>query len=263
MNSALSKKSIDAFRQTGGHGLAIEVVAQTGSTNADLLGRIGMLTCPTLLVAELQTAGRGRAGRSWHATPGAALTFSLAWKFTTTVSGLAGLPLAVGVAIAETLAALNIDVRLKWPNDILRNGNKLAGVLIETASVKDPPGGVWAVIGIGINMMVSAEMAKQIDRPVADLSQEGLDRNRLLAALADALPEALIEFDRTGFATFASRWNQMHAYAGQEVAITEQGRVLQQGKAVGVDHIGRLLLNTKSGEVAITAGDVSLRAREG
>ncbi|OGB27830.1 MAG: biotin--[acetyl-CoA-carboxylase] ligase [Burkholderiales bacterium RIFCSPLOWO2_02_FULL_57_36] len=264
MTLPLSAQRIAGLRRTGAQQLTIEVVAETGSTNADLLARLDSLASPVLLAAEMQTAGRGRAGRSWHTTPGAALTFSLAWKFDRPLQALAGLPLAVGVAIAETLARFDIDVRLKWPNDVLRDGNKLAGILIETASAKKAhDGGVWAVIGIGINIAIPDSLAATIGRPVADLSGVGMDRDLLLAALLDDLSEALAQFGRAGFSAFADRWNRLHAHAGQQVAIFDHGRISHEGKAIGVDGVGRLLLETAAGEVAITAGDVSLKTVEG
>lgn len=264
MTSPLSAQYIATLRRTGGPALAIEVVAETGSTNADLLARLDSLPSPTLLAAEMQTAGRGRAGRSWHTTPGAALTFSLAWKFVSPLQALAGLPLAVGATIAGTLTGFGIDVRLKWPNDVLRDGRKLAGILIETASVKNAPGGgVWAVIGIGLNIAIPESLAAKIGSPVADLSGSVVDRNVLLAALLDDLAEALAQFDRTGFADFSGRWNRLHAHAGKQVTILDHGRISHEGKAIGVDGAGRLLLETASGELAITAGDVSLRSAEG
>lgn len=263
MISPLSAQRIAVLRQPGAQPVAIEVVAETGSTNADLLGRLDSLAMPTMLAAEMQTAGRGRAGRSWHSTPGGALTFSLAWKFVSPLQALAGLPLAVGVAIAETLAGLGVDVRLKWPNDVMRDGRKLAGILIESASVRNGPGGVWAVIGIGLNVAVPDNLAAKIDNPVADLSGSDIDRERLLAALLDGLSEVLAGFDRTGFAEFSDRWNRLHAYAGRQVAILDHGRISHEGRAVGVDLAGRLLLDTAAGKVAVTAGDVSLRSMEG
>src|SRR4051794_36823048 len=103
MNLTLSAQRIAVSRRSAALPLDIEVIAETGSTNADLLSRLDSLQAPLLLVAERQTAGRGRAGRSWHSEPGATLTFSLAWKFERPLQALAGLPLAVGVAIAEAL----------------------------------------------------------------------------------------------------------------------------------------------------------------
>ncbi len=264
MTLPLSEARISALRRPGSQRLAIEVLAETGSTNADLLARLDSLALPTMLAAEMQTAGRGRAGRSWHAAPGAALTFSLAWKFNSRLQSLAGLPLAVGVVIADTLTGFGIDVRLKWPNDVLKDGNKLAGILIETASVRNTPdGGVWAVIGIGINVSVSERLAGTIGRPVADLSSAEIDRNALLASLLDDLSEALVRFDRAGFGEFAVGWNRLHAHAGQQVVILDQGRVSHEGTAIGVDDGGRLLLATAAGQVAIASGDVSLRTVEG
>jgi len=242
-------------------GFAIEVVAQTGSTNADLLARATQLAGPTLLAAEHQTAGRGRAGRSWLSAADGSLTFSLAWKFDGPLQRLAGLPLAVGVALAETLAALGLQVRLKWPNDLLKDGDKLAGILIETQAAAD--GATWAVIGIGLNLRMPDELEARIGRTVAAapwLAQ--MDRNALMAALADGLADALRSFEHAGFGAFSARWNRLHAYQGDTVSIIDRGALLYQGVAAGVDDSGRLLLDTAAGRIAVLAGDVSLRVKE-
>jgi BirA family biotin operon repressor/biotin-[acetyl-CoA-carboxylase] ligase len=242
-------------------GVAVEVVHETGSTNADLLSRAPMLAAPVLLVAENQSAGRGRAGRSWLSSSGGSLTFSLAWHFAGGLPRLSGLPLAVGVALAETLGRLGVPVQLKWPNDLLKDGNKLAGILIETQAA--PSGGVWAVIGVGLNLVMPAELERQIGRPVADAAWLArMDRNALAAALLDGLAAMLREFDQAGFAPFCARWNLRHAWQGQTVRIIDQGEVLHEGLAAGVDDGGRLLLDTAGGRVTIVAGDVSLRVKE-
>ena len=280
--------------------VAIEVVAETGSTNADLLARIDRLAVPTLLAAERQTAGRGRAGRTWISAPGESLTFSLAWKFKRPVQDLLGLPLAVGVVIAEVLAKFNVAVQLKWPNDVLKDGKKLAGILIETTAAKSQSNGhgenttpmheslflrsssasgsetqnaslhdlyvkdeTWAVIGIGLNIAVPENMVAQIGCLIAGAPTLQLDRNAVLAALLTGLSEALVLFESQGFHAFMARWNLLHAYAGQAVIILDHGQVLHEGIAVGVDHIGRLLLDTATDRIAVMAGDVSLRKREG
>ncbi|MFL6676309.1 MAG: biotin--[acetyl-CoA-carboxylase] ligase [Massilia sp.] len=242
-------------------GVAVEVVVETGSTNADLLARAPTLQRPVLLVAENQTAGRGRAGRSWLSSAAGSLTFSLAWRFDGGPQQLAGLPLAVGVALAETLAHLGVQVQLKWPNDLLRDGDKLAGILIETQSAQG--GGVWAVIGIGLNLLMPDELEAQIGRSVAAvpwLAQ--MDRDTLVAALLDGLAQALHEFGRAGFGAFAARWNLRHGYQGELVTIIDRGAVLHEGVAAGVDDAGRLLLDTAGGRIAVLAGDVSLRVKE-
>ena len=247
--------------------VAIEVVAQTGSTNADLLARIASLATPTLLVAESQTAGRGRAGRVWHTTATSALTFSLAWKFRRPLHALIGLPLAIGVALAEALLVFGIKVELKWPNDVLRDGAKLAGILIETAQNKaiDPgaAASTWTVIGIGVNLAMPQDLQNRIGRAVADVSELlGHDRERLLALLLSALSDALAEFDAQGFSVFAARWNRLHAYTGRTVRILDNDRVVHEGAAVGVDDKGCFLIDTAGGRIAVVAGDVSLRLQE-
>lgn len=247
--AALSRAAVD-----------VEVVAQTGSTNADLLARAAQLARPTLLIAEHQSAGRGRAGRSWLSAAGDSLTFSLAWKFAGAPHRLLGLPLAVGVALAEALAALDVPVQLKWPNDLLKDGSKLAGILIETRAAD---GATWAVIGIGLNLRMPDDLEQRIGRAVAAAPWLArMERDVLVAALLDALAAAMAQFDAAGFGPFRARWDALHAWRGRPVAIVDQGAVLQQGVAVGVDDSGRLLLDTDGGRVAVLAGDVSLRLEE-
>ena len=252
--------ALDAAASTA---VAIEVVAETGSTNADLLARgaAGTLQAPLLLLALHQSAGRGRAGRSWLSQADSSLTFSLAWRFDGPAQRLSGLPLAVGVAVAEALARQGVQVQLKWPNDILKDGAKLAGILIETQNeVHNRTAATLAVIGIGLNLVMPDELEQRIGRDVAAAPWLArMDRNALMAALLDALAGALLEFERHGFAAFSARWNRLHAWGGQPVTIVDNGVVLQQGLAAGVDDGGRLLLDTDQGRVTVAAGDVSLR----
>jgi BirA family biotin operon repressor/biotin-[acetyl-CoA-carboxylase] ligase len=238
--------------------ITVEVVDETGSTNADLLARAASLGGPLMLAAMSQTAGRGRAGRSWLSAPGSALTFSLAWPFPAGVAALAGLPLAVGVALAETLKKLGVPAQLKWPNDVLRDGAKLAGILVETTA--RPQGGVWAVIGIGLNLDLPDALERQIGREVASATWLArMDRDTLMATLLESLAAALDRFSREGFLPFCARWNLLHAWQGEPVSIVDQGQVLQEGTAAGVDERGQLLLDTAHGRQAVIAGDVSLR----
>lgn len=236
----------------------VEVVAETGSTNADLLARCAGLDGPTLLIAGRQHAGRGRAGRPWLSAPGSTLMFSLAWPFKGPLAQMAGLPLAAGVALAETLNGLGVPVQLKWPNDLIKDGAKLAGILVETRNGAN--GSAWAVIGVGINLLMPDALEAEIGRSVAAapwLAQ--MERNALMAALLSRLAGVLAEFDDTGFAAFEARWNALHAYQGRDVAILDGGKQLHAGRACGVDQIGRLLLETAQGRLAIMSGDVSLR----
>lgn len=241
-------------------GVAVEVVPETGSTNADLLARAPTLPAPLLLIAEHQTAGRGRAGRSWLSAPGNSLTFSLAWRFEGGLQRLTGLPLAVGVALAETLGRLGQPVQLKWPNDVLKDGDKLAGILVET--VAGPDGATWAVIGIGLNLVMPDEMEERIGRAVAAVPWLArMERDVLMAAVLDGLSDALAQFAENGFAAFAAHWNTLHAWQGETVVLLDRGEVLHEGRAAGVDDAGRLLLDTARGRTTIVAGDVSLRVK--
>lgn len=268
MTASITHNTIATLCQnTAASAIAIEIVEKTGSTNADLLARVaGTPTAggPIVLIALEQTAGRGRAGRVWH-SDASGLTFSLAWPMRRALSGLSGLPLAVGVTIAEVLAAHDIDVVLKWPNDVLLNSNKVAGVLIETVDgsslLHDD---IWVVVGIGINM-AGQDKSLELLMTSSDSSRGGamlpaIDRNALMAALLVCLTDTLRTFEQQGFLVFSTRWNALHAHAGQAVDILDGAQVRLSGYAHGVDATGRLLLQTEGGQVAIVAGDVSLRA---
>ncbi|MGI4719133.1 MAG: biotin--[acetyl-CoA-carboxylase] ligase [Janthinobacterium lividum] len=255
----------DRIAQLSTSGVAVEVVAQTGSTNADLLARASRLAAPLLLVAEHQTAGRGRAGRSWLSSSEHSLTFSLAWKFEGGPQGLLGLPLAIGVALGDALAQLGVQIQLKWPNDVLKDGDKLAGILIETQSA--PGGGIWAVIGIGLNLIMPDEVEARLGRSAAGAPWLArMERDVLMAALLDALADALVLFAQQGFGAFCARWNLRHAWQGETVVLLDNAAsasptVLHEGRAAGVDETGRLLLDTPEGRITVMAGDVSLRVK--
>lgn len=257
-----SEKEITAACEGPAQQVAIEVVEETGSTNADLMARLQTLQGSTLRVAESQTAGRGRAGRAWHMEPGKTLTFSLAWRFGLPLAQLVGLSLVAGVALAERLTAWKIDARLKWPNDVLKDGGKLAGILVEAAADKRDAHHAWAVVGIGLNLASSAHVAAQIGTPIAAATGLPDDPNAVLAALLNSLAKSLAEFEEQGLPPFITRWNRLHAYADKPVAILENGRIAHEGSAVGVDDTGRLVLDTEHGRIAILSGDLSLRLAE-
>lgn len=259
MTLTATAKTLVSLCESSAQNIAIHIVAETGSTNADLLSEVGRLNGPTLLWAESQTAGKGRAGRSWHSSAAATLTFSLAWKFTLPVQALAGLSLAVGVVVAETLTSFGVAASLKWPNDVLKNGDKLAGILIETAVDKDDRSAIWTIIGIGINLAQAEQLSQQLGRAVADAPELLAQREPVMAALLNRFSVALPAFEQYGFSAFAAAWNAFDAYGGLDVNILDQGKILHCGTAAGVDDAGRLLLDTADGRIAIVAGDVSLR----
>jgi len=266
------------------HDWPIEIVEETGSTNADLMARMkalpqrrDALARPIVRVAYLQTAGRGRRGRSWVAQPGDALLFSLACVLPRPLEGLAGLSLAVGSALVDGLRTLPVaapgQIALKWPNDVLLEGDKLVGILVETAwSTADATA---VVIGIGTNVRGADALAAKVEAlnaaggsaaAVPGTAPTALSRawpnanlTDTLAAELNALEPALQRFGAAGFAPFQARWNACHAYAGREVAIYEQGKELLRGVTAGVDERGQLLVDTPNGRETVTTGDVSLR----
>lgn len=245
-------------------GWALDVVEETGSTNADLT--LASRAAPwaesaTLRLAYRQTAGRGRQGRPWQGQAG--LTFSVALPLPLAPSQLSGLSLAVGLALAEALAdcdaRLGAAVGLKWPNDLQIDGRKLAGILIE--SVPAGPQRVWAVIGIGLNLVRDAQMEAALGRGLAGVTEflPGCDPTVLLAAVLNRLAVMREDFLAQGFAPMAPRWSARDAYRDQPVRLLHDGRVQAEGLARGVDGDGHLLLETPAGLERISSGEVSLR----
>lgn len=238
----------------------IEVVDETASTNADLMVRLGVLRRPVCRLAHSQTAGRGRAGRGWMTSSHGALTFSVAWRFDRPLHSLTGLPLAAGVAVATVLQQHAADVRLKWPNDILRGGAKLGGILVETVHSGSAGNATWVVTGVGINLALSRDTRLCLGQPAADLSELPDEAVLPLAgSLLDELVKTFRHFNQEGFAAFATQWNLLHAFAGSPVDILDGARLLHTGKARGVDESGRFLLDNGNETVAIMSGDISLR----
>jgi BirA family biotin operon repressor/biotin-[acetyl-CoA-carboxylase] ligase len=230
----------------------VDVIAECDSTNTLLMARADSAPSGTVLVAECQTAGRGRMGRSWLAEPGASLTFSLLWRLPRGTAP-SGLSLAAGVAIAEALLDLGFDgVALKWPNDILRDGKKLGGILIELASST-------AVIGLGLNLRLPADLPDDVKASASSLDCD-VDRNALLARVLTSLHGVLEAFGVGGFAALRERWLALDAYAGAPVHILSEFSAPLEGRCVGVDADGALLLDTVGGVQRIISGDVSLRA---
>jgi BirA family biotin operon repressor/biotin-[acetyl-CoA-carboxylase] ligase len=258
---ALALDAIRAALGPAAGALRIELVEACESTNAVLAARAraGAPT-GTALVCELQRAGRGRQGARWVARRGEGLTFSLLWRFERAAGMLTGLPLVVAVACAEALEALGApDVALKWPNDLLRAGAKLGGILVEAQG--DARGPLAAVIGIGLNVRLSDAARAAIDQPVADLSGVTYgSRSAALGRLLAALAAALVRFEREGFAAFRAAWQRRHAFEGSPVRLLVPGERAIVGVAAGVAEDGALLLDTGAGLRRFYAGEVSLRA---
>jgi len=252
----------------------LERVIETRSTNDDLLGRwrAGELIDPVARIAHKQTAGKGRAGRSWLANPEDSLCFSLAFPFKRTPAELSGLSLLVGLAVISGIAQAcdlsasklhELGLRLKWPNDLLLNNAKLAGILIEGGQTK--AGDLtWMIIGVGINLRNAEKIEANLDNgfKVGSLSQitnSPLDIEYLWLKLIASLEHHLTEFDLHGFKPCMESWMKWDAYRDQAVCISGAGKDAIYGITKGVDESGALLLQQENKTIAIHAGDVSLR----
>ncbi|MCC5859514.1 MAG: bifunctional biotin--[acetyl-CoA-carboxylase] ligase/biotin operon repressor BirA [Ectothiorhodospiraceae bacterium] len=249
-----------ATGQAIGQYAGLRVEYQVDSTNRLALEASPPL--PVAVLAEQQTAGRGRRGRPWMSPLGGALYLSVAWPFEAPARGLSGLSLVAGLALADAIEeACVLNTRLKWPNDVQAQGRKLAGILIEL--VGDPAGQCRAVLGLGVNCALPESVAEGIDQPWTDLYRETgavPDRNRLAGALLRNLAAVLPVFERDGFAAFQQQWDQRDALRGQDVVLALGERSLE-GKALGVDADGALRLQTPDGEHRYVAGEVSVRLR--
>ena len=240
----------------------VDALDECDSTNRELLRRAERgAPVGTVIVADRQSAGRGRRGRSWLSAPEASLTFSLLWRFNGPPGQLAGLSLAVGVALARGLEALGAQgIRLKWPNDVLLavDGDfaKLAGILIELASDRR---GSQAVIGIGLNLQAPPD---ELPQPAAGLAQAMVqlpERNRVLAAILQELATVLEAFAVDGFSGLKNEWQQRHAWQGLQVRLLGDAAVVLEGVCCGADDDGALLLDSAGDIRRILSGDLSLR----
>lgn len=261
--SLLDSSEVEGHLHHHGGRFTLEIADSVGSTNTLLMQRAQAgAPAATVIAAEWQLGGRGRQGRAWHAGIGGALTFSLLWRFAQGASSLAGLSLAVGVALARALVKLGVaGAGLKWPNDVLWRGKKLAGILIEMQG--DALGPSLAVIGIGVNVRLSAAIRSRIDQDATDLesaSGRTLDRNEVLALLLDELWGVLETFAREGFAPLRREWHHCHAHQDRAVTVIQTDTRREKGVARGVAEDGALLLETRAGIKRYHTGEISLRS---
>ncbi len=232
-------------------GFSIEILPAIDSTNSELMRRVRAgQTDPVLLVAERQTAGRGRLGRSWISEVegvGASLTFSLGLPLAP--ASWSGLSLAVGVSVAQSL---HPSLQLKWPNDIWLAGRKLGGILIETASFGDLR---YVVIGVGLNIL--PRDAQGLSTPPACLQevQPGMDAAMALQRLMEPLVRAVQQFEQHGFAPFQAGFSRLDLLAGRSITLSDGGIA----QALGVDAQGGLRVSGPQGERTITSSEVSVR----
>ena len=244
----------------------LDVVWSIGSTNTVLLSRPFPPNGATeVMLAEYQTAGRGRRGRAWLAPPGGAICLSLSWTFRDVPEDLGALGLVIGVCELRALRSLGLtEGRLKWPNDVLVNDRKLGGILIELRAESGGPACV--VIGIGLNVALGASLlAKIAETGIAatDLVTAGLHepaRNAVAAALVDSCVRGLLDFERDGLRPFIEDWRGADALQGRMVDVKGAAGAVTKGLARGVDLHGALLVETlDEGLRKFVSGDVTVR----
>jgi len=242
----------------------ITVLEETDSTNS-FVGRMPPdRRHGHAVLARRQMQGRGRRQRHWHSPPGGNVYLSLGWNFANGSAELSTLPLLVAVCLARALERVGLRGHgVKWPNDILVDGRKLAGILVESQSSGN--GGFQAIIGIGVNMNIpDSTGAASIGRPWTDLVSElglpaaaGLDASAAAGEVLDELLPALRAFGETGFAPFRADWARFDLLAGKEVRVDANGRLLV-GRALGIDAAGSLMLQTTGGTQAVHHGEASI-----
>lgn len=241
----------------------IDVAFSTSSTNRDALLSAKQGLDVMIHVAEHQSEGRGRRGKSWLSPLGGSIYFSMLTSLRSGVVALDGLSLAVAVLVVSVLNDAGFaGFGLKWPNDILLDGKKLAGILLEISG--DVAGPSKVIIGIGINVQLPGAIKSEMDQPVTDLAEKfGVppDRNLLVARLINTLTKGISLFEREGFSAFRARWQELDYYRGRHVKVL-MGADSVAGLVEGIDDQGALLVRTVDGMKAICSGELfpSMRA---
>lgn len=248
---------VDVRRRVG----TVENHWRIDSTSSECRRRVRDLPDCSFVFADWQDAGRGRRGRQWVSPPAANLQVSCFKRFAEGFAAQVGLSLAAGVAVAEALDACGVvGVQLKWPNDLVHGDAKLGGVLVELGG--DAAGPCHAVIGVGINMHMSAASRRALGRPCSDVGSlpggATVTRTALAGALVTRMVRALDTFALQGFAAFASAWAARDALANHAIRVIRPGGVFE-GVATGVDAHGALRVRGADGLRSIDSADVSVR----
>ena len=242
----------------------IQVVEETKSTNSDLLSYNpdpNMLDHSIVRVAEIQTHGKGRRGRQWLSGLGDSLTFSIMKNIFIPQKSISALSLVVGLGIVRAISDLGgYGYSLKWPNDLMRSGKKVGGVLIELGKIKKEKSLV--IIGIGINVRQKKRSGPEGLLSVEDLFQDGMevDRNKIIATIIKHIDSMIKIFEKKGFMILKKEWEKLHQYQGKKVRLSIKEGDQKVGVVVGIDHTGALLLKDGDRIISATIGDISLRA---
>nr|WP_314053999.1 bifunctional biotin--[acetyl-CoA-carboxylase] ligase/type III pantothenate kinase [uncultured Neisseria sp.] len=248
-------------QMAGKQGFRAQLKHECSSSNDEIMAlarQSADLAHKALCVAHFQTKGRGRQGRSWVNRQGECLMFSLGWAFDKPQYELGSLALVVALACRRALADIGLDVKIKWPNDLVVANDKLAGILIETARVENK---TVAVIGIGINFVLPKEVenATSVQALFQTTSKQGVSVKTLLNAVLAQLDALLNEYAQNGFASCVGEYDAANRDTDRPVLLLQEGRVVHEGVVKGVDAQGALRLLTDKGEKTIVSGEISLR----
>ena len=241
----------------------LDVLFATNSTNQQVAEMAFQVSGIAICCAEYQYAGRGRGGRSWTSTLAGNINMSLLYEIVDGPTVLMGLGLAVALGVRSVIAKIGlVDALIKWPNDIVVAGHKLAGILLEVKG--EVAGPCQVIIGLGVNCRMNKDIIDQIDQPCTDLYRhlgDTFSRNKLVAELAASLVETINEFHEHGFAHFQPRWREVDATYGAMLTLhTSKGSV--SGIGCGIDSTGALLVRGEKGMQRYFTGDVTLRLQE-
>lgn len=210
-------------------------------------------------LAEMQSAGRGRRGRTWLSPPAGTFYGSVGWVFNEGFQVVEGLSLAIGVAVIQALNTYGVEgLQLKWPNDIVWQGKKLGGILIEMNA--EVGGNCQVVVGVGVNLALPQTVKKQIDQEVTDLREicPNLNRQQITAALISQIVQVLSDYAVKGFKYYRQTWQSYDALFGLPVKVLGLAQTIE-GTATGIDEQGAFLIKTATGIEAISGGEVSIR----
>jgi BirA family biotin operon repressor/biotin-[acetyl-CoA-carboxylase] ligase len=241
----------------------LEIHPVITSTNSHLLAAAAQ-HCGSgqACLAEYQSGGKGRRGKQWISPFGSNIYLSVLWRYQNGPAAIAGLSLAIGVAVVRVLRQLGIEeVGLKWPNDIYWRGRKLGGILIEVSGESGGP--CHAVIGLGLNLYLPEQQAQAIDQAWVDMQQINPaampERNRLVALLLNQLLPILAEFEDCGLPMYLEEWRGFDCLVDKAVTLSF-GEQRIQGVVRGVDDQGMLLLELDNGQLrSFASGEISLK----
>ncbi|MFQ1004727.1 bifunctional biotin--[acetyl-CoA-carboxylase] ligase/biotin operon repressor BirA [Gilliamella sp. CG22] len=250
-----NKSKIDQYYQADSR---VEILPIIDSTNQYMLNKIPDLKSGDCCIAEFQSKARGRRGRQWFSPFGTNLYFSMYWRLEQGIAAAMGLSLVVGIVVTQALRELSgQDIKVKWPNDLYLNDQKLAGILVELAGKTGDCAHV--VIGIGVNLNMTNPDPNIVNQKWANLGN--INRNLLVAKIAKTLRENLEKFEKNGLAFFIDDWNHLDNFIHRPVKLLIGDDVIR-GVAKGINDQGALLLEQNGKIQAYIGGEISLRSDE-